>query len=287
MTTPIPSQYSPGTPSADVAVAGRVAATFEALRYACLSALADLAVIYTWKTWTFGWLARVLCQVAFFALIGRLLDDPAATDYLLIGSAVVIVTMEAAFVTASSTWERGTGTLPLLIAAPTGPFVVFVGRSVQWLISGTASATIALFVLAPIFGVPLDFPIALAAVPLIVLIALSSYCFALFLSAFVLRVPSLRNIVGNVTWWTIGLLGGVQVPVNFWPAWVGVVGQVLPLRHGLDGVRLAIAGGSGGRILADAGLEITVGVGWLVVAAIAFRSFAAGGRKTGSIEFGE
>ncbi|HKE63656.1 MAG TPA: ABC transporter permease [Micromonosporaceae bacterium] len=269
------------------ATAGRVAATFEALRYACLSALADLAVIYTWKTWTFGWLARVLCQVAFFALIGRLLQNPATTDYLLIGSAVVIVTMEAAFVTASSTWERGAGTLPLLVASPTGPFVVFVGRSVQWLISGTASANIALFALAPIFGVPLAFPTALAAVPLIVLVALSSYCFALLLAAFVLRVPTFRNIVGNITWWTIGLLGGVQVPVTFWPGWVGAIGEVLPLRHGLAGVRVAIAGGPAATILRDAGLEIAVGAGWLVVAALAFRRLAEGGRRTGSIEFGE
>jgi ABC-2 type transport system permease protein len=100
-------------------------------------------------------------------------------------------------------------------------------------------------------------------------------------------MPSVRNIVGNVTWWTIGLLGGVQVPVSFWPSWLGTVGQVLPLRHGLDGVRVAIAGGPVGRVFADAGLEVAVGVGWLVVAAIAFRSFATGGRRTGSIEFGE
>lgn len=268
-------------------IAGRIPAMFEALRFACISALADLAATYTWKTWTFGWLARVLCQVAFFALIGKLLADPQATTYLLVGSAVVIATMEAAFVTASSTWERATGTLPLLIASPTGAFVVFVGRSVQWLISGTASANIALFVLAPIFGVPLKFPSALAAVPLIVLVALSSYCFALLLAAFVLRAPTLRNIIGNIAWWSIGLLGGVQVPVDFWPAWVGKVGEFLPLRYGLDGVRVAIAGGHPGRILRDAGLEIAVGAGWLVVAALAFRWLTEGGRHSGSIEFGE
>jgi len=272
---------------AEPPLAGRLTSTLDALRFACISALADLAVIYTWKTWTFGWLARVLCQVAFFALIGRLLADPGTTRYLLVGSAVVIVTMEAAFVTASSTWERGTGTLPLLVAAPTSMFVVFVGRSIQWLISGIACANIALFVLAPVFRVRLEFPSALAAVPLIILISLSSYCFALLLAAFVLRAPTIRNIIGNIAWWTVGLLGGVQVPVGFWPGWVGAIGEVLPLRHGLDGVRVAIAGGSMARVLRDAGLEIAVGVGWLIVAGVAFRRLAEGGRRDGSIEFGE
>ncbi len=288
----VPAQRPPIVENADqppdpVLVAGRVVATLGALRFACISALADLSVIFTWKTWTFGWLARVLCQVAFFALIGKLLANPGATAYLLVGSAVLIVTMESAFVTASSTWERATGTLPLLIAAPTSAFVVFVGRSVQWLISGIACANIALFVLAPVFGVRLDFPSALAAVPLIMLISLSSYCFALLLAAFVLRAPMIRNIMGNIAWWTVGLLGGVQVPVSFWPHWLGTIGEVLPLRHGLDGVRVAIAGGPGGRILRDAGLEIAIGVGWLLIAAFAFRRLAEGGRRTGSIEFGE
>ena len=39
---------------------------------------------------------------------------------------------------ASTTWERNAGTLPLLIAAPGPLWPVFVGRSVQWLPSGTA-----------------------------------------------------------------------------------------------------------------------------------------------------
>jgi hypothetical protein len=39
--------------------------------------------------------------------------------------------------------------------------------------------------------------------------------------------------------------------------------------------------------LRDTGLEIAVGVGWLLIAAFAFRRLAEGGRRTGSIEFGE
>lgn len=261
--------------------------TITAFRYACISALNDLAAIYTWKTWTFGWLLRVLCQVAFFAVIGRLLASPETTHYLVIGNAVVIAVMESAFVNASSSWERGLGTLPLLVAAPTNLFVVFIGRSVQWIISGVACATIALSAMAPLFGVPLSWPSALLAIPLIALVSLSSYCLALTLAGLVLRAPIARNIVGNLTWWTVALVGGVQVPTEFWPSWVRVAAAFLPLTHGLDGVRTALAGGSGARVGRDALLEIAVGVLWLGVAALSFRWLAEGGRKTGTIEFGD
>ncbi len=142
-------------------------AVLTTLRYATAAGWAEFATVYTWRTWTAGWLSRVLCQVAFFALIGRLLGSPEHTRFLLVGNAVLIVAVEACFVCASTTWERRAGTLPLLVAAPVSPLLVFAGRSTFWLVSGTASASISLFVLAPVFGVPLPMPRALLAVPLI------------------------------------------------------------------------------------------------------------------------
>ena len=75
-------------------VAGRI------LRHSVASGFADYSVMYTPLTWTFGWMARVLCQVAFFALIGRLLGSDEITRYLLIGNAVMFVVIEACFVNA-------------------------------------------------------------------------------------------------------------------------------------------------------------------------------------------
>jgi ABC-2 type transport system permease protein len=130
--------------------------------------------------------------------------------YLLIGNAVLIAVLESAFVVAGTTWERRAGTLPLLIAAPTSPVVVFCGRSVQWLASGTASASIALLVLAPMFGIALPMPDALLAIPLIGLVSVSAYCIGLVLAGVVLRAMELRNVVGNVIWMGIALLAGCR-----------------------------------------------------------------------------
>lgn len=184
--------------------------TLTILRFAAATGFADFGTMYTWRSWTVGWLSRVLAQVAFFALIGRLLDSPETVRYLLIGNAVLIAVLESAFVVAGTTWERRAGTLPLLIAAPTSPVVVFCGRSVQWLASGTASASIALLVLAPMFGIALPMPDALLAIPLIGLVSVSAYCIGLVLAGVVLRAMELRNVVGNVIWMGIALLAGCR-----------------------------------------------------------------------------
>jgi ABC-2 type transport system permease protein len=138
-----------------------------------------------------------------------------------------------------------------------------------------------------VFGTHLSFPKALLAVPLIIAVSLSSYCFGLMLAGVVLRATTLRNIVGNVAWWSIALVGGVQVPTDFWPPWVRAIAQVLPLSHGLDGVRTAVVGGSVRHVALDFVLECAVGLGWLLIASLSFRWLAEGGRRTGSIEFGE
>jgi ABC-2 type transport system permease protein len=264
-----------------------IGATLRVLRYSAASGFADFATIYTWRTWTVGWLARVLCQVAFSALIGRLLGSAEQGRYLLVGNAVAIAAVEAMFVVASTTWERRAGTLPLLIAAPTDPALVFAGRSVQWLASGTATAVISLCGLGLIFGVPLRPAAVLAAVPLVALVALGTYCVGLLLAAVVLRVMQLRNVVGNVGHLVMLTICGVQVPVAFWPDWTRGLAGTLPLTHGLAAVRGALAGAGAPEVLRQAGLEVALAAGWLALAVLAFRRLAEHGRHDGSIEFGD
>ena len=257
------------------------------LRYAILAGLADYGTMYTWRTWLAGWLSRVLCQVAFFALIGHLLGSAVATRYLLIGNAVMMAALESCFVTASTAWERWSGTLPLLVASPADPLLAFAGRSLFWLGTGTCTASVSLFALAPLFGVSLPFPAALLTVPLITLTGTSTYCFALVLGGLVLRATEARNLVGNVAHLSIMAICGVQVPVGFWPAPVRMVADVLPVTHGLAALRILLDGGAAGDVVTGAALECAVAAGWFALAAVTFRWFAERGRRDGSIEFGD
>jgi ABC-2 type transport system permease protein len=255
------------------------------LRYAALSGYQDYATIYTWKTWLAGWYVRVLFQVAFFALVGRLLGSDARVHYLLIGNAVMLAAIGGLFAVAGTTWERRQGTLALLVASPSSPVVVFTGRSAWALTEGILSSVAVFFVAAPLFGLDLPWPRVLLYVPLVVLVAASSYTLGTFLGGLVLRAMSTRNVVANMTWGTILAIGGVNVPLDFYPEPVQWLAHALPLTHGLEAIRDLLAGGGATVILANACLELAVGAAWLGLALVTFNRLAEQGRRDGSIEF--
>lgn len=255
------------------------------IRHALIAGFADFRNLYSVRTWTLGWMSRVLCQVAFFGLIGRLFDDPETTRYLLIGNAVSVIVLEAQVVVASTAWERWTGTLPLLVASPASPLPVFFGRSLFGVIVGTVSSSTALFVMTLLFGVDLEWPAALAAPVLITLVGFAAYCLLLVLAGLVLRAMHLRNVVSNATGLTLIAFCGVQVPVTFWPSWVQALTQFLPVTHGLQAIRALLDSGFVREVWTGALLELLVALGWLAVAALTFRDVADRGRRTGTIEF--
>jgi ABC-2 type transport system permease protein len=256
------------------------------LRSGAIIAVADLREIYTWKTWIFAWLSRILCQVTFFAFIGKLLHSQAELRYLLIGNSVFIVTMVAMFACVSAAWERQSGTLPLLIASPSSLLTVFAGRSINWLVDGSACAAISLLLLGPLFKLTMPWPRSLFVIPLIVCTGLSTYCLGLALAGIVLRRLELRNLVANLAYLSLMVISGAEVPVTFLPRPVQYAANILPLTHGLAAIRYLLAGAAAGRVLDQGGMELAIGLGWLAVAFLVFRHLAERGRRDGSIEFG-
>lgn len=265
----------------------RAGRTAEILRCALVAAFADLGAMYTWRSWVSGWLLRVLAQVTFFALIGRLIGDHDVVVFLLVGNAVVLTGVVSLTVVSSTTWERRGGTLPLLVAAPGSLPLALFGRSLQWPVEGSVTALIALGIVGAAFDAGFTAGAFVAAVPLVVVIAATTYMFGTFLASFVLRAMDARNLVANVT--TLGFMAicGVNVPVDFWPAPVAALARALPVTHGLEAVRRVLAGARLREVAGLVGLELVVGLAWLCVALASFERFARHGRRTGSIEFSD
>lgn len=257
------------------------------LRYSVRNAWADLRVIYTPVSWTFGWLGRIVMQVVFFALVGVLLDSPAQLRFLFVGNAVMVTAHEVMMCVASTTWERTIGTLPLLVAAPSRLWPVFVGRSLQWLPSGVATASVALFAVGPFFGLHWTPVQALSAFGCLVLVAVTTYGFGLAVASVVLAVTNLRNVVSNVVITLMMLVCGVMVPVSFWPSGVRALAQAVPLTHGLAAVRAVSDGAGPSTVLGRCALALVTGAAWYVVAALLLERLATRGRRTGSIDFSE
>ncbi|MCX5379754.1 ABC transporter permease [Streptomyces sp. NBC_00091] len=255
------------------------------IRHSAVNAFADMRAVYTWKTWTFGWLGRMLAQVTFFVLLGRLVGGPDQARYLIVGNALMTCVIESLTVVASSTWERAAGTLPLLAAAPAKPTWVFLGRSLQWPISGTGTSLVALFVLGPAFGVSWTAAQVPVAVVLVVLTAVGTYFLGLFLAALVLNAGSVRNVVSNAGYLLMMAVCGVQVPVGYWPEWVGWIARAIPLTHLLGALRSLTDGADLATVSGEAAVGLLVGLAWLGAAHLMFEALLRRGRRAGTIDF--
>lgn len=255
------------------------------IRYSAANAFADMRAMYTWRSWVFGWLGRMLAQVIFFTVLGRVIGSTADVRFLVIGNSLMASAIEALMVVASTTWERAEGTLPLLVSAPSELTWVFVGRSAQWPISGSATSVVALVLLGPFFGVtwsPAQVPFVIL---LVILTAATTYCFGLFLAALVLNARAVRNLVSNVAYLVMMAICGIQVPTTYWPTGVRWLAGTLPLTYCTQAVRLVASGASAWSAAGAAAAGLLLGAVWLTAAWAAFRWFARRGRRLGTIDF--
>jgi len=256
------------------------------LRHAALVAFQDLQGVYSWRSWIVEWLTRAAGQIVFFVMIRRLVGSTQAVHFLLVGNVVAIAGRSIFLAVPSTVWERYAGTLPLLIAAPASPVVVFLGRSVEWIVDGFVSSVIALALLAPVFDLVLPWPRVLLFLPLMLITCLSVYMLATFFGSLALRLVNGRNLIGITMSTTLLVFCGVNVAMQTMPVVIRTIAQFVPLTHGLLGVRVLLDGSPLARVLEQGAAELGVGLLWGAIAISSFRHFAEGGRRDGSIEFG-
>ena len=263
-----------------------VASTTTVMQHAFRAGLADYRAIFTWRSWLLGWFVRVVAQVSFFALIGIRLNNDRSAYFILIGNALAVAAQVGIFSLNMTTAERWAGTLPLLVASPSSPVVVFASRGAYLAVDGALSALGALFVAGPAFGLPLPWPRILAVLPLTGMVALSAFCFGTFLAGIVFRYRNLNSLVVMITY--IGLMAvcGVNVPLSYYPTALDWLSRCLPLTNGLLAIREVFDGDAVGIVVGHAALEAAVGAAWMTLALLTFNRLASQGRLDGSLDYG-
>jgi ABC-2 type transport system permease protein len=182
--------------------------------------------------------------------------------------------------------ERWAGTLPLLVASPTSPVVVFSSRGAYLAVDGALSALGALFIAGPAFGLDLPWPRVLAVIPLTGVVAIASYCFGTFLAGLVFRFREINSLVVLVGYVGLMTVCGVNVPLSYYPAALEWISRFLPLTNGLLAIRGVFEGAPWSTILGDVALEAAVAVGWMTAALLSFNRLASRGRLDGSLDYG-
>ncbi|MGD0713668.1 MAG: ABC transporter permease [Gaiellaceae bacterium] len=256
------------------------------MEHAFRAGLADYRAIFTWRSWALGWMVRVIAQVSFFALIGLRVANDRAAFYLLIGNALAVAAQSGVFSLNMTTTERWAGTLPLLVASPTSPVVVFASRGAYLVVDGSLSALGALFIAGPAFGLHLPWPRVLAVVPLTAIVALASYCFGTFLAGVIFRFRSINSLVVLVGYVGLMTVCGVNVPLSYYPTALEWASRFLPLTNGLLAIREVFAGAPWSTVVGHAALEAAVAVGWMTAALLTFNRLASRGRLDGSLDYG-
>ncbi|MFL1376988.1 ABC transporter permease [Nocardiopsis protaetiae] len=260
-----------------------IAPVARTVRQGAVVSRADFRAFYTWKTWLFGWLVRLLCQVLFYSTVGVLVGDPEYTRYIVLGAAVTICVAEAMLAVASTCWDRHLGTMGLLAASPVSPGWYYFGRSLQWPASAVATTSVALLVVPPFFGVAWTWWQVPVLVGIVALTCLSTYCMSLLIASAALVFPEARNIIGNIASSLILVISGAMVPVEYWPAPVQWIAQSLPAVHGLAAVRLLEAGAPAAAVAAQTGWMLLAAVCWLAAALGSFRWIFTRARDGGSL----
>ena len=243
------------------------------------------AFFANWKVWFLAWGIRSISAAGMIALLGSVLGSIEQVHYLLIGNAVMVGAHSAAWALQSSTWDRFDGTYPMLVISPAGLRPSVAGRAGIWVFGGFITSLTTFVALALLFRMPIAFPGAFLAPLFFGVICVSTYAFALAVGAFVIRIARARNIVHSFMLTTVAAFTGANVPIAFWPAWIQPVALVLPVTHGLSGLRVLLAGGSPTIVLQGLALEIVVGSAWFSFAWLTMNAMANAGRADGSIDF--
>lgn len=215
----------------------------------------------------------------------RLLGSQDQVVFLLVGSAVAVASASGLTVTTATVGERWNGTLPLLVASPSSPLVVLMGRGAAFVVNGLVTSLGALLLVAPLFEVSLRWSRYPVLIVLLVLVTLTTYMAATVLAGLILKTPSLQRTVANVGRLVIMAFCGVTVPREFFPVVVEWISAVLPLTHGLHAIRELYGAARPGVILSSAAREGLVLLGWLAVSLLTFHRLADAGRRDGSIVF--
>ncbi|MGW6605337.1 hypothetical protein [Streptomyces sp. NPDC055036] len=235
--------------------------------YGLLCGYQDYRALYTWRSWLFGWMARLLCQVLFFSMVGQAIGSDGAQRYMALGNAVILGPLGALGVVSSSVGERRGGTLQFLLLSRNGPFPALMSRGLYWAVDGIVASCFALVVLRRLVGVeigPLVLPVCFL---LQVLITLSGYSLALALAGVSLRWPECRMYLTAGTTILLMTLAGVNTEPPH-GGFGGAVVSVLPATHGLRAMRSAVAGDGVPltAVLAECGVLLLWGaISWLTL----------------------
>jgi ABC-2 type transport system permease protein len=117
----------------------------------------------------------------------------------------------------------------------------------------------------------------------VVITVFSTNAFGMLLGSIGLRARDVF-FISNIVYFVMLLLCGVNVPLEQLPGWMQAVSQALPLTHGIEAARRAVAGEGLGSVGGLVLTELLIGVAYAASAFALFRWLEISGRRTAALD---
>lgn len=229
----------------------------------CTVAFAHERLMHSWWTWGVLWMGRLVAEISFFALIGRLIGDSSAVAFLLVGAAMLSPAYGTMFTSQAVRDMMFDGLIPYMIAAPAPAFPAALGRSVHWCVDGVIAGTIGLIVGNQLFDLGFGAGELVALVLLVMVCPVVTIGIGMVLGSVAVRFPRGSNMQAGLARALLGLLCGATFAVTFLPGWLQPVSEIIPLTHLVAAAREVTGPGAPGDELA---LAAVTGALWLALA---------------------
>jgi len=222
-------------------------------------------------------------QVLFFAFLGR--SAGLASDrFFVIGNAVQVAALPGLFaMTFTITGERWSQTLAPLLATPANRTALFLGRALP-VIANAAAVCVISFVGS---GLLLHVHIPVRSLPSLALVVLitSISCtgFGFLGGAIGLRMRDVIILI-NMLDAVLLIFCGVNIPTASLPHWMQVVGQGLPVTHGLQAARRVADGAPFGDVAHYVLVELLIGVAYAFAGLLLLRFLEQEARRKATLE---
>ena len=226
----------------------------------CTVAFANERLMHSWWTWGILWMGRLVAEISFFALIGRMIGDERAVAFLLVGAAMLSPAYATMFVAQSVRSMMYDGLVPYLIASPAPAFPAALGRSIHWCVDGVIAGSLGLIIGNQVFD------LGFSVVEVVALVVLAT------------RFPRNSNMLAALARALLGLLCGATFAVTFLPGWLQPVSEAIPLTHLVRAARNVTGDGA---VAGDLARAAVVGAIWLLAAHVLVRCQFERSRRSG------
>ncbi len=202
-----------------------------------------MLLFMSYRTRFFSALVTPFVGITLFYYVSRLVQSPevgSPDDYF---GFVVVGTMTLEVLTATLTapivtlrGEMIAGTFERMVVSPFGPVATIVSLTLFPVLLGMVTAVLTLVFAMAVFGLGLNFPAALLAVPVALLGSIVFAPFGMLLAAVVV-VAKQTNAGAGLIVTGVSLVAGLYFPVNLLPGWIQWASDVQPFTPATELLR--------------------------------------------------